>query len=261
MPFPVRFLDSELDEEKGEKCENRRLQESDEYFEKHERNGQEVRREEYGDGDDYFACEDVAEEPKRKRDNAHQFADELNEADGEADGIFEGILNEFAAVLPETDGEDARHFDDEERNDGEHQRHSEVGIRRAQKRVVVVHNRANTRYEVQHVAHENKEEYRHEEREEFARHIAALECFGDVVVHKSDHRFHERLELSGYHLELAAYQKRDGDEYRDNEPARNQRIGDRDSEKIAQLFRRYRNVNALIHWRQFSIFPNHCAIR
>src|SRR3989344_8361349 len=166
MPFPVWLLDSELDEEEGEKRKNGGLEEADEYLEEHEWYGQEVRREEYGDRDDYFAREDVTEEPERKRHHAHQFPDELNEADGEADRVFEGILNEFAAVLPETDGEDARHFDDEERNDGEHQRHSEVGIRRAQKRVVVVHNRANTRYEVQHVAHENKEEYRHEERSE-----------------------------------------------------------------------------------------------
>ena len=248
----VWLLNSELDEKEGEKRENRRLEEADEYFEKHQRYGQEVRREEYGDGDDYFACEDVAEEPERKRHHAHQFADELNEADGEADGVFEGVLYEFAAVFPETDGEDARYLNDEEGHDREHERHGEVGIRRAQKRMVVVFEGTDAGYEVEHVAHEDKEKYCHEEREELARHIATFKRFSNVVVHKSDHRFHQRLKFARYHLEPAAHEECDGDEYRDDEPARNERVGDRNPEKFSQLFRRYRNVNALFHCRDSS---------
>src|SRR3989344_4582213 len=182
MPFfPVRLRDRQLDEKEGEKRENRGLEESDEYLEHHERHRQEVGREEYRDGDDYLALEDIAEKPERERNHAHQFPDELDEADGEANGIFEGILNEFAAVLPETDGENACHLDDEKGYDSEHQRHGEVGIRRAQERMVMVFDRADARQEVQHVAYENKKKYRHEEREETACHIAALKRFRDIA--------------------------------------------------------------------------------
>jgi len=243
----VRLLNGELDEEQGKEREDGGLEESDEYLEHHERHGEEVRREVNGDGDDYLARQDVAEEPKRERYDAYQLADELDEPHGEADGISERILNEFAAVLPETDGENARHFDDKEGYDSEYERHGEVGIRRAQKRLMVVLERADTRYEVQHVAHENEKKYRHEERKEFARHIAAFECFRHVVVHESDHCLHERLELSGNHFELTAHEECDRDQNRDDEPTRNQRVGDGNPEKFSELFSRYGDVYAFLH--------------
>src|SRR3989344_4339703 len=220
-----RLHDSELDEEECEEREYRRLEKADDYLDR----------------------EDIAEEPERERHHAHQLSDELDEPHGEADGISERILNEFAAVFPETDGENARHFDDEKGYDGEDERHGEVGIRRSQKRLMVVLKRADTRYEVQHVAHEDEQEYRHKQRKEFARHVAAFKRFSDVVVHKSDHCFHERLKLTRNHFQPATHQKSDGYEYRDDHPARNQRIGDGDSKKVPQLFRRDGNAYAFLH--------------
>src|SRR3989344_5015001 len=217
-----RLHDSELDEEE---CEER----------------------EYRHGDDYLAREDIAEESERERYDAYQLADELDYADGEANRILEGILNEFAAVLPESDGEDARYFDDKEGYDSEYERHGEVGIWGAQKRLMVVLQRTDARYEVQHVADEDEQEYRHKQRKEFARHVAAFKRFSDVVVHKSDHCFHERLKLTRNHFQPATHQKSDGYEYRDDHPARNQRIGDGDSKKVPQLFRRDGNVYAFLH--------------
>ncbi len=244
-----RLHNRELDEKEGEERENGSLEKADEYFEHHEWHGKEVRGEIDGNGDDYLARQDITEEPERERYDAHQLADEFDDADSEADGIFEGILNELAAVLPETDGEDARYFDNEKGYDGENERHGEVGIRRAQKRVVMIFDGADARYEVQHVAHEDKEEYRHEKRKKFARHIAAFERLCDVVVDERDHRLHERLKLSGNHFELAAHEERHRDQNCDDYPAGDERVGDRNAEKFSELFRRDGNVNTFIHWR------------
>src|SRR3989344_2071051 len=102
MPFfPVRLCDRELDEKERQEREDGGLEETDEYLEHHEGHGQEVRCEVHRDRDDYLARQDIAEEPERKRYHAHQLADELDDAYREADGVFEGILDEFAAVFPE----------------------------------------------------------------------------------------------------------------------------------------------------------------
>src|SRR3989344_9534637 len=115
--------------------------------------------------------------------------------------------------------------------------------------MVVIYDGADTRYEVQHIADKNEKEYRHEERKELARHVAALEGFRDVVVHESDHRLHECLKLARYHLEPAAHQKRHRNQDCDDDPARNQRIGDGNAKKFSELLRRDGNMNTFIHWR------------
>src|SRR3989344_8073224 len=113
--------------------------------------------------------------------------------------------------------------------------------------MVVIYDGADTRYEVQHIADKNEKEYRHEERKELARHVAALEGFRDVVVYESDHRLHERLKLSGYHPEPAPHEECDSDQNRDDHPARDERIGDGNAEKFSELFRRDSDVNAFLH--------------
>ena len=134
----VRLLNSEFDEEEREEREDGSLQEADEYFKHHERYRQEIRGKVDSDGDDNLACKNISEEPERERDDAYKLANELNEPNCKAYRVFEWILNEFAAVLPESDGEDASHFDDKEGDNSEYERDGEVGIRRTEERMVVI---------------------------------------------------------------------------------------------------------------------------
>src|SRR3989344_2134157 len=110
----VRFLNGEFDEEKRQKREYGRLEESDEYLEDHERHREKVGREVHSDGNDNFACKDVPKKTERERNDAYQFSDELYKTDGKTNGASEWVHDEFASVFPNADGHNACYLDNEE---------------------------------------------------------------------------------------------------------------------------------------------------
>src|SRR3989344_4703095 len=251
--FSVWLHDGKLDEEEREEGKYRRLQETDEYLEEHQGYWQKVGCEKDRDRDDHLAGENVAEESERERDDSYELSDKFDQTDGKSHRVADRILEELAAIFPKTDGGNACYLDNEERNDGKDERRGEIGVRRAQERLVHVFEGANAGNEVEHVADEDEEKNGHEKREKAARHFSAFEGLRHVVVHKPKCFLSESLEAAGDHREPASYEKCERDEKRDHDPARDERVRDGNAKEFAQLFRGYCNVYTLFHSRDSSI--------
>ena len=128
--FPMWLRDSELDEKERKQGKDRGLQEADEYLKEHERDGRKVRGEEYGDCNNDFPRQDVAEEPECERERAGKLPDELDYSDEKGDGTSD--IEKFLEIPEAADHGDAGEFDNEERDDGEHERDREVSAGSAQ---------------------------------------------------------------------------------------------------------------------------------
>src|SRR3989338_123828 len=105
---------------------------------------------------------------------------------------------------------------------------------------------ADAGHEVDHVAYKNKEKNRHKQWKETSRHFSAFQCFGNVVVDKAERFLDERLHFPRYHFEARAENKCKGDENTYHDPARDERVGDWNAEKFAELFGRYRDMDTAL---------------
>src|SRR3989344_6185694 len=193
----MRFGDRQLNEKEREERENGRLQESDEYLEHHKRHGEEVRHEERRDENDDLAREDVAEEPERERDHAHQFADEFDQPHRKT--YRRAQVDELFPVFDDAYRENAGDLDHEERDDGEHERDVEVGVDAPEEREkffsVPKAETSHPRYEFKNVGREDEKKDGHEERKEFAGHFPALKGLCHIAVYIAEHFFEARLEF------------------------------------------------------------------
>src|SRR3989344_3324406 len=129
----MRLGNCQFDEEKREKCEDGGLDEADEHFEHHDRHGRDVGQEEGNDEDEHFAGKDIAKKTEGEGDDARNFRKKFHNADKKSDDPVPEV-DELASVFNDTDGNGTGNLDNEERHNGEHERHVEVGVYTSQKR-------------------------------------------------------------------------------------------------------------------------------
>src|SRR3989344_521755 len=100
-------------------------------------------------------------------------------------------------IFAEAEYDDARHLDHDEHDNGERERHVEIGIDRTEERAeliaVIETYRADAGRKLEHIGSEYEEEQCDEEREEKSRKLSAFERFRDVVVDEFDHPLEEGL--------------------------------------------------------------------
>ncbi len=114
-----------LEENEGEHSKNDRLDEPDEYLEKHERQRQDIRHEMEHHREEYLAREHIAEQTKGKGDNLPRLAHQFEDADSSTDniGLMERTDEKLLAILRDTECRNTRHLHrehrDERQNDGE----------------------------------------------------------------------------------------------------------------------------------------------
>src|SRR3989344_8604606 len=231
----MRIHDSKLDEEEREHGEDHCLDEADEHLESHERRRHKIRREESDYGEQDFAREDVAEETERERYETRRLAHELDKSNNEIEEAFtyamSAEIDEFPRVFEKSESHNPGDLDDNDSDDRERERHVEIGVDAPQERREFLSPKesdgADAGREFEDVGGEDEKEDREQKREIAARKIAIAESLGDEIVHIFKKPLEEQLESAGNELDAAAYHKRDHDEYRHHDPARYERIRDR----------------------------------
>ena len=170
--------------------------------------------------------------------------DKLDDADDESDGTAQRILEKFAAVFPDADRHDAGYLDNEKRHDGKDKRYRKISVRTAEQRMSVERYASNAGQELEPIQKENENKNGHKKREKAACHLAAPERLDDVIVHEFEHPLQERLRAVRDELKAIAREKRDRDKNRHNDPGRNERIGDGNTEEFTESLCRKGHVDS-----------------
>ena len=161
-------------------------------------------------------------------------------------------INKFPGIFQGAYGDNAGDLDCEEGKNGEHQRHVKVRIHASEERRedaagAEETDRSDARRKFNEIRGKYKKKNGDEIGKETASHVAAFERLGDIIVHESEELFEQDLKTARHHFHIAAYHDGHDREQDDDHPARDERIGDRKSEKSPETFGSQYHVDAALH--------------